>query len=381
MSDESGKPGTSLREAMELEKAGLLEQIQLAAARVREIDQKLAKLVEYEQLAAEFNFGLVAKPAVVVAGSGALSDPVAPAPAPTAPTLRDSEKSAVRITIGDLIDKFLTDPRSSYHKLRFQTRGDSRAGYDRIKRDRGQVLLTNIGKTDLEGFYRVWSAEGTKLAIGHSLMGRLRTLFTFGATILENEDCQRLCGIYRMLHFAAPKSRVERLTAEQASALCAIANKQGLSSIAVAQAIQFETELRQRDVIGEWVPFSEPGLSLTINEKGEKWLRGIRWEEIDSNLILTHEISTRQRIIKSDLKTASMILKEFGTSDRSRLPASGPIIISESTGYPYRTEDFRKKWRKIADLAGIPKTVKNLDNMRPNSADDGGLELGADTAR
>jgi hypothetical protein len=33
----------------------------------------------------------------------------------------------------------------------------------------------------------------------------------------------------------------------------------GWHSIALAQAIQFDCALRQKDVIGEWVPESEPG--------------------------------------------------------------------------------------------------------------------------
>jgi hypothetical protein len=352
--------------------------LQRNAARVRDIDQKLAKLAEYEQLAAEFNFGLVAKSA----GDRpeAPNRTATPEPIRDTPIVRKKEIADVGITVGDLIDKFLTDPRSSYQKLRFKTRDHAKSFYERIKRERGQIRLSSVGKSDLENFYNGWSADGTKLAIGHALMGRLRTLLTFGGEILENEDCQRLSGVYRSLHFELPKSRVERLTAEQASAICAVANQQSRHSIALAQAIQFGTEFRQRDVIGEWVPISEPGLSLTINQKGQKWLRGLRWEEIDGNMILTHDTSARQKTIRIDLNTVPMVIKELGTSDRSKLPASGPMILSESTGYPYHTENFRKKWRVIADMARVPKTVRNMDSMRSDSTEDEESESEADAA-
>ncbi len=355
---------------MEIEKAGLLEQLQRVAARVRDIDQKLAKLNEYEQLAAEFNFGLVDKSGSSgrpeVSGSQLASLPAPSTPAP----LPKNNNALIGITLGDLIDKFLTDPRSSHQKLRFKTRDHSRSMHERIKRERGQVLLSSIGKSDLESFYKEWSAGGIKLSVSHSLMGRLRALLTFGGEILENEDCQRLSGVFRSLHFEPPRSCVEKLTAEQANAIRRVANEKGRFGIALAQAFQFGTGLRQGDVIGEYVPLSEPGISLTINKKGQKWLRGIRWDEIDSNLILTHVTSARQKTIKVDLKTVPMVIEELGTSDRSKLPGSGPIIISETTGYPYYNDDFRRKWRAIADAAGIPKSVKNMDSMRPDSTDE-----------
>jgi hypothetical protein len=53
---------------------------------------------------------------------------------------------------------------------------------------------------------------------------------------------------------------------------------------------------------------------------------------------------------------------------RADLPVSGPIIINELTGWPYTTAEFRRKWRLLADLAGIPKHVTNRDS---NSAGKG----------
>lgn len=379
MSDDSGKPGPSLREAMELEKAGLLEQLQRIAARVRDIDQKLAKLAEYEQLAAEFNFGLVAKsgndqPEAVSKAATTELIPAAPilAPVPVPPV--------AGITLGELVDTFLTDPRSSHHKLRFKTRDHSGAMHERIKRMKGDLRLSSMSKSDLQDLYKEWSGHGSKPAIGHALMGRLRALLTFGSEILENEDCQRLSGIFRSLHFEAPKKRVERLTAEHAEAICTVARSQSRYSIALAQAIQFGTDFRQRDTIGEWVPIAEPGISVVTNSKKQKWLRGLRWEELDANMILTHVTSARQKIISVDLNTVPMVIRELGYSDRSKLPASGPIIISESTGLPYHADDYRRKWREIANLAGVPPTVRNMDSMRSDGGEEEESELEAEEA-
>jgi hypothetical protein len=47
----------------------------------------------------------------------------------------------------------------------------------------------------------------------------------------------------------------------------------------------------QREVIGEWVPEDEPGMS-DIAAKGKKWLRGILWSAIDAKMILRRTIHT-----------------------------------------------------------------------------------------
>jgi hypothetical protein len=84
----------------------------------------------------------------------------------------------------------------------------------------------------------------------------------------------------------------------------------GWPSIALAQAFQFECTLRQKDVIGELVPLSEPGVSLVVI-RNQKWLRGIVWQEIDQNLILKHVTSKKQKLTEVDLKLAPMVIEEL----------------------------------------------------------------------
>jgi hypothetical protein len=141
--------------------------------------------------------------------------------------------------------------------------------------------------------------------------------------------------------------------------------------MALAQALQFELMLGQRDVIGEWVPLSEPDSSDVVIPKG-KWINGLRWEEIDQNLILHHTSGKRRKKIHADLKLAQMVLEELALLSktpirklsRDVLPASGPVILCEVTGWPYLTAEFRRKWRIVAKLAGIPDDLTNSDSGR-----------------
>jgi hypothetical protein len=112
---------------------------------------------------------------------------------------------------------------------------------------------------------KAWAEDG-KIPMAHSLMGMTRTLFSFGMTLLECDECARMCAVLSKQRFQMGKSRTERLTADMANLIRAKAHELGWHSIALAQAIQFEGMLRQKDVIGEWVPLAEPGTSDVIHK-------------------------------------------------------------------------------------------------------------------
>jgi hypothetical protein len=176
------------------------------------------------------------------------------------------------------------------------------------------------------------------------------------------------------MRFAMPQPRTERLTAEQAIAIRAKAHELGRPSIALAQAFQFELMLRQKDVIGEWVPLAEPGVT-DLTADGLKWLRGIRWEEIDQNMVLRHVTSKRQKEIVVSLRNAQMVMEEIGRL--AEVPASGPIIVSEWDKLPWTSPEFRRWWRICADAAGVPKKVRNMDSRAGgiSEATDAGADL------
>lgn len=289
-------------------------------------------------------------------------------------------------TLRTLIAVYQTDPDSTYHKLRYR----SRLNYDnlsaRIDRERGHLALAEIKARVLMAWHKEW-AEGGRVAMAHSLIGMLRTLFAFGATMLEDPECERLCGVMHKMRFQMAKPRTDLITAEQATAVRDKAREMGWFSVALAQAIQFDLMLRQKDTIGEMVPRNEPGVSDVFDGR-RKWLRGIRWEEIDANLILRHVTSKRQKEIEVDLKLAPMVMEELrhvarfkamtalgakailagadaplpAVVTRDMLPAAGPVVVSEKTTLPWTDHYFRRRWRGIARAAGVPDHVFNMDS-------------------
>lgn len=283
-----------------------------------------------------------------------------------------------------LIDEYRSDRDSPYHSKRWATRQHYDVLCKRLGTDFGTYPLEEIRARQLKRWHEDIVAAG-HVAMGHGLIGMLRTLVGFGATIMEDPECLRLSGMLHLMKFAMAKSRTERLTAEQATMIRREAHKAGRPSIALAQAIQFEGMLRQKDIIGEWVPEAEPGQS-EVRAYGNKWLRGIRWEEIDADFVLSHITSKRQKLITIDLKLAPMVVEELhyamgqnaiGGLQRDKFPATGPVIFSEVSEVPWVPGEYRRWWRKLARQAGIPDAVRSMDSRAGaiSEATDAGADL------
>jgi hypothetical protein len=136
---------------------------------------------------------------------------------------------------------------------------------------------------------------------------------------------------------------------------------------------------RQKDVIGEWVPFSEPILSDVTHPRKGKWSRGLRWEEIDENWILRHQTSKKNKKIEIDLKLAPMVMEQlrFQITLLGTRPAKGPIVVCDTVSKPWVASEFRRKWRMIAKLCKIPDNVRNMDSRAGaiSEATEAGAEL------
>jgi hypothetical protein len=273
-------------------------------------------------------------------------------------------------SLDELIECYRTDPQSSFVKLSYAVRVRHERLLSRMSREHGRIMLRSIRTRTLVIWHRDWSGNG-KVAMAHSLLTRLRVLFRFGAAMLEDSECERLMGALEKLQFEKGVTRRDQtMSREQAVAIRAKAHWRGWDSMALAQALQFELMLRQKDCIGEWVPMSEPGFSDITHRDYGKWFRGLRWEEIDAHMVLRRTTSKGDNI-EVELRLAPMVMEELShmcrdvdpsTITRGDLPTAGPVILNEISAYPYTPAEFRRKWRLVANLAGIPKHITNRDS-------------------
>jgi hypothetical protein len=284
---------------------------------------------------------------------------------PPAEIAQASAKSPSDWTTNKLMDAYKNDAASAYPKLGFKSRMHYNVLMAAISKDHPDFALADINARVLKEWHAAWS-EGGKIAVAHSKIGMLRRLVGFGASVLEDAECLRIATVMHTMRFKVPKRRTERLTVEQVSAIRAKAHERSRPSVALAQAFQFDLGLTQKTTIGEWVPEGEPVESDIVWE-GFKWVQGIRWSDIDDNMVLTFRTPWQDEPIVANLRQSPMIMEElrlcFGfQGDRSWLPKRGAVIISEHSKRPWEAVEFRRWWRLLADTCGVPKNVRNMDS-------------------
>jgi hypothetical protein len=296
-------------------------------------------------------------------------------------------------TIASLVKIYLTHEDSPFQGLRHhvQTTYERRMNY--IMRDFGSARISKLTLTDFNRWYRFWVAPNEhsngrkRISHAHEQMVYVRQAFRFGKA-LKLPGCRDAKDILDEMEVPNVKRRSTIITDEQIKKVCDEAHQRGKHSIALAQKIQDGLIVRQKDVIGEWIPISEPGLSDICRGK-KKWVVGLRWEEIDEHMTLKHTLSKslRGRDALADLdagKTKEWSLPLYPTImeemarlagvpveqlTRDKLPASGPIVVAEHTGLPWLSKVFSNQWRALATAVGIPKNVQNRDTRAGGATD------------
>ncbi|SFN95596.1 hypothetical protein SAMN05216573_1328 [Bradyrhizobium sp. Rc3b] len=81
------------------------------------------------------------------------------------------------------------------------------------------MALDEINAEFLKGYHKKWVGDG-RIALGHSIVTKLRLLASFGVTVLNDEACIRLSLIMNRLEFPVPTAREKvGLTLDQVNAI------------------------------------------------------------------------------------------------------------------------------------------------------------------
>jgi hypothetical protein len=300
------------------------------------------------------------------AGLVPLPIPHAAPSAPIAQMPAASTSDLSIVTLPNLVNAYLTHQRSQYGTLTLPTRKFYDTQLRRLLDAFGDTPLIAIKKPTIQAVYDTWTKNGTdKLANGHAGIAVLRVIVNFGATELDHPECVRLSVILRSMRIKVVKPRTERITAAHVVALRKVAHEKGYPSVALAQAFQFEGKLKQKQILGEWLPIgegSEPGKYIS---NGKKWVPGLLWDEIGEDLILRRKSKDGTEIVQ-DLNNCEMIKEELALVQRN---SNGPaVVVIESSGLPWDASYFRQCWRKLATEAGIPKEIRSTDT--PDDSDE-----------
>ena len=282
-------------------------------------------------------------------------------------------------TLRSLVRRYQLDPASPYQSVKWNTRRT----YDEIliKIDRA-LGERSIHAIKLEDFHR-WYAEAKKpmrkdqperITKAHNLIRMLRRLFSFGI-MAELQGCKRVHEILEQAQFKAAPRRRSVLIFQHVDAFVREALKSSKRSLALGTALQFETGMRQKDVIGEWEPFDNADTASGIILNDRRWVNGLTWADIASEFIISKVTTKTGAVVSHDLKLCPLTLGLLG-----QIPADkrvGPLIIDESSGRPFAAHAYAREWRSIARKAGIPDSVWNMDARAGaiTEAEDAGVDL------
>lgn len=263
-------------------------------------------------------------------------------------------------TFGSILDVWMCDPDSKFHKLKAGTLRPYTTYAAKLKRHIGHVLIRDTDGRDIMRWFALWSDNGKHLAAGRMALAVIKAALSFGV-ICRNQDCITFKIVLKELEFPNSKPRDVAPTAEQIEAAREAAHEAGAHSRALAYALQYETTIRQWDLIGEWVPLSDPRPS-TVIYGDRKWI-GPHWHQIDDKLIFrtvhgkTEGWTDARGVF--DLSACPMVKAEIERiAPEKRV---GPLIVSEVTGRPYRYEHFKDGWKADFKAAGLPAKFWNRD--------------------
>ncbi|MDW9650844.1 tyrosine-type recombinase/integrase [Sinorhizobium meliloti] len=272
----------------------------------------------------------------------------------------ESNLSTFDGTIGSLLMRYQTDPDSPYFSLRPKSRKPYDFYIDKLKAHIGGQKLNEITGIDLKRWHQTWSRGGERLAASKMSRAVIDAAVSYGI-MTRVPECLELKEVLKAASrkLPLPKRREIVITADQVIALRAAAHAAGRPSSALAYALVYETTLRLWDVIGQWVPVDSPGISDVVNTRtGNKWF-GLRWEDIDENMVLRYVPS------KTSMKTglavtypvsqAQMVMEELAHWPEDA--RTGPVIRYEVNGRPYLSEVFSSMWSRDRKAAGLPSNV------------------------
>ena len=281
-------------------------------------------------------------------------------------------------TIAGLSRLYQTHEASPFHRIKHSTRRLEQYELRMIEAAWGARRLDALDATAFHRWYRQAldsvPGEGTGGRKAHGLIKRVRAIVKFGV-VAEVAGCARLHAILSAMRFEQPASRKVALSYDQAAAIIAKAHALGRPSIALAQALQFETGLRQIDVIGQWEPCA-PDDASPWRTGLTRWAPGLVWQMIDRDLVLRIETSKTGAVVTHALGSMPLVAAELARIPKDR--RVGPLVVNENTGQPYLALVFSRNWRKIARAAGIPDTVWNRDSRAGalTEGDEAGVSLG-----
>lgn len=277
---------------------------------------------------------------------------------------------------------------SDFHDVKFTTKKFYLTCLRRIEATVGNRLIRNLTKADFKNWYKQWrkpeikmDAQGApvvgpeRIDRAHDTIAMVRTVIYFMESIGQDE-CSKPATILGKVKFEKGGSREEELTYQHVSAFLRTAFDLARRNVipheralvmSIGVAAQFELMLRQMDIIGEWAPAGAvrklPAGIVTLDLPAiapkEQWAGFFTWENIAGWRWVMKTSKSKYRAANDfDLTRYSLLhplLEMVPLHERTG------AVIKGQRGLPIRARSYYNWFCDIAEPAGIPPEVWNMD--------------------
>lgn len=242
----------------------------------------------------------------------------------------------------------------------------------------GACIIPNVTVPQVRYWYNEWRAPDFQDDIehikrAHEAVSMFRQAIYFLASLRKYAGCRQLAEELKLVQFEKSAARTQEITYSQVVAFCDAADEMAAKSVIPAEramhmkigvVAQFDTILRQKDIIGEWANKGAKRklpLSITVIDRGhEAWAGYFTWENIYGWRWVMKTSKSGYRL-PGDFRLQKFSLL-FPLLDAVPLDQRvGPIVKGEH-GLPIRQRSYGNWFRDIARWAGIPDDVWNMDS-------------------
>lgn len=278
-------------------------------------------------------------------------------------------------TIASVASIYQRSDASPFRSVEPKTQRDYAGTLKLVCAQVGARRIDHLTGDDFRRWHKNWSATGLRGAQEKCKL--LRIIMNYGAE-QRFHSCGTAADILSRITFPINKKRgkiLERHHVEAIIEMCLVRGDYASRSIALCQAIQFETTLRQTDVIGVWRPRPR-ALEITgaMHVTGRHyWADGITFERIAEGHIVGESIKESEAY---DYPLSLMPLTSRVLSLYSHAERKG-ALAAKAIGEPMSSDQYRKTWRRVANFAGVPKNIWNRDSRSGGitEATDSGVPL------
>jgi hypothetical protein len=220
----------------------------------------------------------------------------------------------------------------------------TRRAYDGILREiervAGRIMVAAVTRKGLKATYKALKPRGLHIAAAHMRIWSI----LIQAAIDEGLRKLELGNPAIRLRITTPPSRTQLPTFNEVMRFCEVAEQNGRRSLKIAALLAFDLNQRECDVIS-----------------------------------LARSAYDGMRVRLRQEKTGTLVKVLTTQALRTELDAIAhhhtTIVISESTGLPYKEDSFRRQFRRIADLAGLDFQFRDLRRGGLTETGDAGATL------